>query len=78
MLKYIINQYHIVIMQASKNNEEPIYRRVKFASDYEPKAWRALVDSGIPFDHVAKQEYVIVLGQCKLLDKKHIPYQKLE
>ncbi|MFY9300130.1 MAG: hypothetical protein WAO91_02940 [Candidatus Nitrosotenuis sp.] len=65
-------------MQASKNNEEPIYRRVKFTPDYEPKAWRALVDSGISFDHVAKQEYIIALGQCKLLDKKHIPYQKLE
>jgi hypothetical protein len=64
-------------MQMSKSSEEPIYRRVRFDPQYEPKAWGILVNSGISFDHVAKHEYVIALGLCKLLDKKHIPYQKL-
>jgi len=67
-------------MNTSKNPQknDPPYRRVRIVPPYEEKAWGTLFDAGVPFDHVAKHEYIITSGQCHLLSSKKIPYEQLE
>jgi hypothetical protein len=51
---------------------------VRIDPKYEEKAWKVLFDAGIPFDHAPENEYVITSVQCQLLNRKKIPYQKLD
>ncbi len=64
-------------MKASGSGEPP-YRKVRIDTKYEEKAWKVLFDAGIPFDHASENEYVITSGQCQLLSKNKVPYQKLD
>lgn len=66
-------------MYKTKNPlSEPPYRRVRFDPRYESKAWGELVNTGVSFDHIAKHEYRITSGQCDLLSRQRIPYEKLD
>ncbi|MGI0101458.1 MAG: hypothetical protein ACREA7_02560 [Nitrosotalea sp.] len=65
-------------MNKAQYNKEPPYRKVRIDPKYEEKAWKVLFDAGIPFDHASENEYVITSGQCYLLNRNKVPYQKLD
>ena len=58
--------------------KEPPYRKVKISPKYEEKAWKILFDAGVPFDRASENEFVITSGQCQLLNRNKVPYQKLD
>ncbi|GEM_PF-2525344 len=75
--KYIINCDDIDGMRTNARKEPP-YRRVRIESRFEEMAWKVLFEAGIPFDHAAENEYVVTSGQCHLLNRSKVPYQKLD